>query len=397
MSLNEEILKLADEYESYIIDCRRRVHTFAELASHEEKTKAFIIGEAKKLGLPYEEVPITGVIVKLDTGRPGKVVALRADIDALPLPESEENLAGPRTCHSEQPNTCHACGHDAHTAMLLGAMQVLTRIQDKLNGTVLFCFEEGEETNVGVMALLAALEKYHVDYCWGLHVYAALEEGKVCVDPGPRMSGVAVIDVKFHGRRGHGSRPDLAINPVFCGANFLNNLCVAFSNQITANQTVTMGITMFHAGETSNMITDTAQIQGTFRFFNDEEGKKAVQILHQTAEHTAAIHNCQVEFPPRALTGCPPVVSDPACAAAARRALEEILPEGTVTSCDPWFGGESFSFWLQKYPGVFAFLGIKNKEAGYGADHHNEKFDLNEKVLKTGTISGVRYAVEWLT
>lgn len=121
---NQEILKLAAEYEPYIIECRRRVHTFAELAMHENKTHAFILEEIKKLGLPYEEVPTTSIIAKLDTGRPGKVLALRADIDALPLAESEENLAGPRTCHSEQAETCHACGHDAHTAMLLGAMQV---------------------------------------------------------------------------------------------------------------------------------------------------------------------------------------------------------------------------------------------------------------------------------
>ena len=147
MSLNEEILRLADELEPYVIDCRRTIHTFAEVASHEEKTKALIIREAEKLGLPYEEVPVTGVIVKLDTGRPGKVVALRADIDALPMAECATNLAGPRTCRSDQPDTCHACGHDAHTAMLLGAMRLLSGIRDQLSGTVLFCFEEGEEVN----------------------------------------------------------------------------------------------------------------------------------------------------------------------------------------------------------------------------------------------------------
>ena len=137
MNINEEILKLADEYEPYMVDCRRKVHTFAEVAMKEDKTHAFILEAAKKLGLPYEEVPTTSVIVKLDTGRPGKVVALRADIDALPMEEAETNLVGPRTCHSEQPCTCHACGHDAHTAMLLGAMQMLTRLKEKLNGTVL--------------------------------------------------------------------------------------------------------------------------------------------------------------------------------------------------------------------------------------------------------------------
>lgn len=398
MTQKEQILKLADEYEDYIIACRRKVHTFAEVATHEDKTKAFIIEEAKKLGLPYEEVPTTSVIVKLDTGRPGMVVALRADIDALPLAENPENLVGKRTCVSERGDTCHACGHDAHTAMLLGAMQVLSRIRDTINGTVLFCFEEGEEPNSGVAALLAALEKYHVDRCWGIHVYAELEEGKMCVDPGPRMAGASMIGLKFIGKGGHGSRPDLAANPVFCAANFLNNLCVAFNNQITAGKTVTMGITMFHAGEVGNVIAETAELGGTFRFFDLEEGRHAMEVLRKTAESTAEIHKCKVEFAPGMFDFMGgPTVTDPECAEVARKALDDILPEGTVVHCDPWYAGESFRLWLERYKGVFAFLGIKNEAAGFGAAHHNERFDLNEAVLKTGAISTVQYAVQWLT
>ena len=218
----------------------------------------------------------------------------------------------------------------------------------------------------------------------------------MCVDPGPRMAGAAIIDVTFVGKSGHGSRPDLAVNPVFCGANFLNNLSVAFSNQITAGKTVTMGLTMFHAGEVGNVIPETARIQGSYRFFDLEEGKKAVRITKQVADHTAAMHNCKVEYGPRTDFIGGPTVTDPACAEVADRVLNEILPEGTVVHCDPWYAGESFRLWLEQYPGVFAFLGIKNPEAGYGAAHHNDKFDLNENVLKTGTISTVRFAVEWL-
>lgn len=355
-----------------------------------------ILEAAKKLGLPYEEVPTTSVIVKLDTGRPGKVVALRADIDALPMEEAETNLVGPRTCHSEQPCTCHACGHDAHTAMLLGAMQMLTRLKEKLNGTVLFCFEEGEEPNSGVAALLAALEKYNVDTCWAIHVYAAPEEGKMCVDPGPRMAGACGIDMTFRGKGGHGSRPDLAVNPVFCGASFLNNLSVAFPQQLTAGKTVTMGITIFQGGEALNVIPETARIAGTFRFFDAEEGKKAQQLAKQTAEHTAAIHNCTVEYDPMMSIIGIPTITDAACSKLASRVLNEVLPIGTVVHCDPWYGGESFRLWLERYPGVFAFLGIKNLSEGFGAEHHNIYFDFNEKVLKTGAVSTVRYAIEWM-
>src|SRR5699024_3672961 len=165
-------------------------------------------------------------------------------------------------------------------------MQVLYRMKDQLSGTVLFCFEEGEEPNSGVRALLKALEKYHVDYCWAIHVYAELEEGKMCVDPGARMAGATVFDVTLHGKRGHGSRTDLAASPIFCGANFLNNLCVAFGNQVTAGKTVTLGLTMFHGGDATNVIPDSARIQGTYRFFDMEEGKKCLELTKLVAEHT---------------------------------------------------------------------------------------------------------------
>lgn len=397
MDLNQQILTAADRYEPYIIDCRRKVHTYAELASAEVRTHALIVGEARRMGLPYEEVPATSVIVKLDTGRPGMTVALRADIDALPVAEEAENLTGPRTCRSGQPGTCHACGHDGHTAMLLGAMQILSDMREELCGTVLFCFEEGEETNSGVAALLAALEKYHVDRCWAIHLYAGLEQGKISVDPGPRMAGAAGIRLTFIGKGGHGSRPDLAVNPLFCGASFLNNLCVAFCNRIAAGKTVTMGITTFQAGDASNVIADTARIEGTFRFFDLEEGKKALDVTRQIADHTAAMHGCRVEYDPRMFSHLGgPTVTDPACAAVADRALRQVLPEGTVVSCEPWYAGESFRLWLERYPGVFAFLGINAPGEGYGAPHHNGRFDFNESVLKTGAIATARFAAEWL-
>ena len=397
MELNETIRQLADRAEPDVIRYRRQVHTYAEVAETEFKTKALVLEQARRLGLPWEEVPTTSVIVRLETGRPGRCVALRADMDALPMAENPRNLTGPRTCCSEQPGTAHGCGHDAHTAMLLGAMQVLTALRDRLCGTVLFCFEEGEERGSGVRALLDALEKYKVDFCWAIHVYAGLEEGKMSVDPGPRMAGASLIDVRFTGRGGHSSRPDLSVNPVFCGAAFLNELCVAFSNQITAGQTVTMGITMFHAGEALNVIPNTAEIKGTFRFFDLDEGRHAMEIVRAVGDHTAAIHRCQVEYCSNMLSYiCQPVVTDPYCAEAAQRALQQVLPAGTLVRCEPWYASEAFGRWLARYKGVFAFLGIRNLAGGYGAEHHNDRFDLNESVLKTGVIATARYAVEML-
>ena len=396
MSINEKILALADKYEQYVIDCRRKVHALAEPCTQEFQTKAFILEQVKELGLPYEEVPTNSVIVKLDTGRPGMTVALRADIDALPVPENPENLAGPRVCRSEHEGFCHACGHDGHTAMLLGAMHVINEMKDELSGTILFCFEEGEEQGTGFAALLEALEKYHVDRCWGIHVYAGLTEGKISVDAGPRMATGCGLGVTFKGKGGHGSRPDQAANPVFAGAAFLVNLETAMAQQITAGETVTQGVTMFHGGDAANVIPETATINGTFRFFNIEEGQKAVDRYKAVAEATAGMYRCSVEFDPGVKVFGVPVINDKDCAAVAAEALNDILPEGTVVECEPWYASESFGQWLIRWPGVFAFLGIQNEAAGFGALHHNEKFDFDEKVLKTGCIATAKYVAAWL-
>ena len=154
---------------------------------------------------------------------------------------------------------------------------------------------------------------------------------------------------------------------------------------------------MFHAGEAANVIADTAELGGTFRFFNMEEGQRAADRFVKTAEHTAAMFDCTAEFPRgKPVVAGGPVINDAAAAALAQKVLPEVLPEGTVVPCEPWYASESFGQWLRKYPGVFAFLGIKNEEAGFGALHHNEKFDFNDKVLKLGALATVRYAVEWL-
>lgn len=155
-----------------------------------------------------------------------------------------------------------------------------------------------------------------------------------------------------------------------------------------------MAIPMMHVGSESNIIDNKAEIRGTFRFFNDEEGKKAQELFRFVAEHTAAIHKCRAEFPVEKFSGA--LINDEESSLLAERALSEVLPAGTIVRCDPWYAGETFSKWLRKYKGVFALLGINNKEAGYGADHHNEHFDFNESVLKTGAICAVRYAVECL-
>ena len=388
---NEEIRQQADMLKDYVIRCRRKVHEFAEPSGTEEQTSAFVRKEMEDLGLPYERVSATGLMAVLDTGRPGPHMALRADMDALSVPESRENLTGPRTCLSKNPATCHACGHDAHTAMLLGAMKALKAKEDRLRGVFYFCFEEGEEDGRGVADMLKALGRRKVDTVWAIHVYAGLPSGTICVDPGPRMAGAAGVELTVVGKGGHGSRPDMAVNPVMCAAAILTNVAMAWVNQITAGETVTLGVTSIRGGDTGNVIPDTAAIKGSLRFFNMEEGMTVVEVFKQVAEHTAVMNRCAVEFGPRFKALCGPVINDKRYAAIAREALLEILGEECVVSGEPWYASESFSRWLAAYPGVFAHLGTKNPEKGFGAAHHNSRFDVDEEVLSLGLTATLKY------
>ena len=392
----QQILETAKQYRQYVIDCRRTIHRFAETSGKEEKTSAFILAEVEALGLPYERAASHAIIARLETGRPGPHILLRADMDALPVPENEQNLSGPRICRSDNPATCHACGHDAHSAMLMGAMKALCGMKQELNGTVYFVFEEGEEDGRSVLAILDVIEKYPIDTVWAIHVYSELESGKISVDAGPRMAGAMGVNMTVHGRGGHGSRPDLSINPVFAAASILPNLAVAFANQISAEETITLGITSIQGGETANVIPDNATILGTLRFFNMEEGHKALEILKNVSRHTAEMNNCTITFDPLTSMRTVPVINDADCSALATAALNEVLPEGAVSSCPKWYASESVSKYLTKYKGIFAFLGIKNEQAGSGAPHHNDRFDIDENVLETGLIATLTYTLAYL-
>lgn len=394
MLRDNKITELARKYNEYVIACRRTIHKMPETSGNEVKTSAFIRSEIEKAGLPVEGVGDTGLIATLDTGKPGPHIALRADIDALPVEENENNLAGKRVCISAHPGFSHACGHDAHSAMLLGSMKALIDAKDDLCGVIYFCFEEGEEDGRGVPFMIEALSKRKVDTVWAIHVYAGLDSGKICVSPGARMAGAAEVLVKVNGKGGHGSRPDMAANPVFCAAAILTNVATVWVNQIKAGETVTLGVTTIKGGEALNVIPETATIGGSLRFFSKEEGHHGVEIFKSVAEHTAAMNNCSVEFGKRFDVICDPVINDEHYSAIAEKGLTEILSKGAVAKCDPWYASEAFSVYCRNYPCVFAFLGINNPEYGSGAPHHNTYFDVDENVLETGLISTLKYVAE---
>ncbi|MCR5372577.1 MAG: amidohydrolase [Solobacterium sp.] len=392
MFTNEFIQQAAAEVHDYVIEMRREMHKRAEVAPNCVRAGAFIREQLDAMGIPWEPVENHGCFATLDSGRPGPHIGLRADFDALPMPEDECNLSQKRIVMSDTPDkTCHGCGHDAHTAMLLGAAKILSANMDKFDGIIYLAFEDGEENGTGWPGMEKVLKTKQIDTFWGIHVWADLPSGTICVQEGPRMAGGIGVDITFVGKGGHGSRPDQSANPVFMAANYLNNLAVAWANQIDANETVTLGITSIQGGEVSNVIPDTAHVIGSCRLFNVEEGKKAFNILKTVAENTAAMHNGHVEFGPRFMMFGGPVVNDPYYAALAEAALPEVLGAGAVVKSQPWYASESFGRYLSMSPGVFAHLGINNPAKGTGAAHHNSKFDVDEDVLDMGVKATMKY------
>ena len=392
-SLPETIRTFISEYEAYVISARRRVHVWAETSGNEYKTSSFITQELEGLGITVQKVSNTGVIGVLDTGRPGATLALRADIDALSIEENPDNLLQPRVCKSENPGACHACGHDAHTAMLLGAARVLTAVQATLTGKLLFCFEEGEELGLGVRGMLDALREHRPDAVWALHVLSTLEAGKVDISPGPRMAGGRRIIMRVNGRGGHGSRPDLSLNPVYAAAAITANISGALQNQLNPDKPVTVGITSIQGGASENIFPEYADVKGTIRFFDADEGLRASEIVKRVASGTAAMLGCSVDFDSAMDWSGMPVINNREVAERTANVLSQLGYSDTLTECPPWYASESFASYLSEYPGAFAFLGIRNDELGTGAPHHNDRFDVDEAALATGVAANVAFAV----
>lgn len=389
---HERILKLGKEYEGDVLRWRRELHRFPELGGQEFRTAALVEETAKRLGLTVLTAGATGKIAILDMGKPGKTVLLRADMDALPVPEHPQNLKGARVVISEICGCSHACGHDAHTAMLLGAMEILVQLREELTGRVVFCFESDEEGCTGWRQMIPVLETLGIDRCFAIHVRSCLKSGVVNIADGPRMGGMVAVNADFVGRGGHGSRPDLSVNPVFAAAAALGNLASAAANQVESGEVLTLGITSIQGGQAFNVIPDRAKVLGTMRYFKREVGEQALLMLKNVFDHTAAIHRCTVEYDPQTCIYVEPTVNDPETADLARRAI----PAEWQGDCDRWYASETFCACLSRWPGALAFLGIRNEEVGSGAEHHNERFDVDEGVLWRGAVCYAAFAVEAL-
>ncbi len=394
-----EVRKQVELQDSYVRDIRRHFHLHPELSGKEVETAKYLKAELKKLGgISIHDVPgSTGFYAILDTKREGKTIGLRTDIDGLPIEESPTNGEGKqKKWVSQNKGVTQGCGHDGHMAIILGTARILSNLRNQLHGRVVFIFEEGEESNSGIRPMIAALQAdgIKLDVIYGNHVASNVPSGQIFVKEGPIMAGMATLAYNIVGRGGHVSRPDKSVNPVFAAANVLTAISIAWNNQRDLEKLVTLGVTQLEGGQVYNVIPNSVFIGGSLRFFDRAAGEHALQLVKNVSENVAAAHGCTVDYTDRMKVDLPPVSNDTTYTRHARQELEALYP-GHVTD-DPqyvWYGSETFALYSQLAPTVFTLVGVNSKEVGSTAQHHNDKFDLDEDALQYGVGAMTQFVV----
>lgn len=383
------------ESQEYILGMRRDLHKIPELGFDLPKTRAYVLAKLDEYGIPYTlSQKDSSIVATLKGGKPGKTIALRADMDALPI--QEETGVDYSSTHAGQ---MHACGHDTHTAMLLGAARVLAAHKAELCGEVRFLFQTAEELAKGAPIVIENGGIDGVDAVFGMHIGTILSKlipsGTLICCPGPVMASFDRFVVKVKGIGCHGSTPEKGVDPVNIAAHIVLALEAISAREINACLPNVITIGKINGGGQYNIIPGEVVIEGTTRALNEEVRQKLAKRIGEISAATAAAFGGSVEYTMD--WGAPPVVNDNDSAAFAAEAVKDIFGDSMITSVEaPNMGGEDFAFYLGKVPGAFMFLSSSNPEKGTDVAHHNCKFNVDEDVLWQGSAAFVAIAEKFL-
>ncbi|NLX14936.1 MAG: amidohydrolase [Phycisphaerales bacterium] len=378
MVKNERIRQVLAEVTAF----RRALHTHPEL-SYEEFQTACKVRDVLA-GLPNLTLlkPLIGtdVVAVLNEGRSGPCLALRADMDALPITEETDV-----PYRSAVPGVMHACGHDGHTAILLGTAMVLTRMADELPGRVVFVFQPGEEEGGGGGKLCATgiLEQLKVDAAVALHGWPIRPVGSIAVSHGPATAANNEFEITITGKSGHGAAPQRCVDPIVIAAHLVTALQTLVSRTVDPLQAAVVTIGQMVAGTASNVIPEQCHLKGTLRYMRDEVGEQLRRSLGHLVEHTAIAHGARSEMSIR--EGYPPLHNDPGLTELVEQAAGDLLGQDHVYAGEPpSMGVEDFAFYAQRVPAVLVRLGLRPSDAETCPTLHNAKFDFNDDALPVG-------------
>ncbi|MGI6252000.1 MAG: M20 metallopeptidase family protein [Aminivibrio sp.] len=364
---------------------RRHFHMHPEIAWQETETTKKVAEELRKLGCDILQTGFggteCGLVAEVRGEKPGRCIALRADMDALPM--DEENDVPYK---STVPGVMHACGHDAHTAMLLGAAKILSELRPRLSGRVRFLFQPAEESGLksGAKAMVEEGALEGVDEVAGLHVWAQEPTGSVLYRSGPVMAAADGWYLTIRGKGGHGSTPELAVDPTITAANIVLNLQAVVGREVSAKETVVVSTGILKAGETAfNIIPDTATMNGTVRSFSPAVQDHVEEAIRRVIAGACQIGRCEYSLDYKRFI--PATINDPAVTEEARKVFEALAGTKNVQEMGLIMGSEDFSYFQQQVPGTFFFLGSGNPAKGTDNSHHHPKFNVDEDALPLGT------------
>lgn len=388
----KDLLAQSEKLKPALVEWRRELHRYPELSLEESETAGRIRRELERLGIQYE-ANVGGHGIVAEIGGDGPIVALRADIDALPIQEEAE-----LDFVSEKPGVMHACGHDAHTAMLLGAAALLNERNHKelLPGKVRLLFQPAEEVNAGAKAMVRDGVLEGVQEMYGLHNLPTLSAGKVATRHGSLMGSVDRIEITLEGRGGHGAIPDQTIDPIVCAAAIIQSLQSIASRELSPFEPIVVTIGSMTAGHANNVIPQYAHLTGTVRTFNPEVQVTMPERLERIIQGIADGHRCKAQL--HYIPQVPVLVNHSAQTEAVEEIIDGLLGRSVREEAKPTLAGEDFSLYMGEVPGCFFWLGSGpevNAEDAYGL--HHPKYTLNEQCLPVGAALLAEIAIQRLT
>ena len=379
--LKEKIKILAHQYREEMIDVRRHLHANPELSYQEFETSQYIQQQLSAIGIPFQVMANTGVVGLIEGKNPSKkIIALRADIDALPIHEANDI-----PYKSKKEGIMHACGHDVHTTCLLGAAKILYALRDEWEGTIKLIFQPGEEKNPGgasIMIKEGVLQNPRPQAIYALHVHPGLALGQLSFRSGMVMASADELYFTIKGKGGHGAAPHLAIDPILIGAHLVTALQQVISRNRNPLYPSVLSITSFQGGSTTNVIPHEVKLMGTFRAMDETWRNEAHQIIerisHQLVESMGGTLELHID------KGYPVVFNDAALTEKAVGYAGDYLGNEHVEETEMRLGAEDFGYYAQEIPGCFFRLGVMNKAKGIIHGVHTPNFNIDEDAIETG-------------
>ncbi|RNB85662.1 M20 family metallopeptidase [Brevibacillus panacihumi] len=376
-----------EEIKEQVIAWRRYLHQHPELSFHEEKTAQFVFDTLQSFGnLEISRPTQTSVMARLIGPEPGTVLAMRADMDALPI--TEENTF---EFASQNPGVMHACGHDGHTAMLLGAAKLLAGMRDQIKGEIRFLFQHAEELHPGgAEEMVQAGVMEGVDLVIGTHLWAQMEYGKVGISSGPVMAAPDTFWITVQGKGGHAAIPHQTIDSIAVAAQVVTNLQHIVSRNTDPLDSLVISVTQFVAGTTHNVIPGSVEMCGTVRSFDPALRESVPGLMERVIKGITEAHGASYTF--KYVNGYRPVINDEEVSRLMEEVVVETLGPEWVVKSRPTMGGEDFSAFQQKAPGCFFYIGAGNEEKGIVYPHHHARFTVDEDALEIGVKTFVNAA-----